>query len=56
MKNLKCKRSFFYSLIIFISIDFIKTKLLNRTSASNVIIGIVPIVDRDEIEDGSSEG
>ena len=46
-------RHFFVS---FNRIDFIKTKLLNRTNPSNVIIGIVPIVDRDEIEDGSSEG
>ena len=40
----------------FYSIEFVKTKLLNRTTPSNVIIGIVPIIDKDEIEDVTSEG
>ena len=40
----------------FCSIEFVKTKLLNRTNPSNVIIGIVPIIDKDEIEDVASEG
>ena len=44
--------------LIFPRIDFIKTKLLNRSNPSNVIIGIVPIIDEggSEIEDGSNEG
>ena len=43
---------------LFHRIDFIKTKLLNRTNPSNVIIGIVPIIDEGnkEIEDGCNEG
>ena len=50
------KTNCYHSFIAYYSIDFIKTKLLKRTNPSDVIIGIVPIVDHDEIEDGSSEG
>lgn len=45
-----------FSPLFLYSIEFVKTKLLNRTNPSNVIIGIVPIIDKDEIEDVTSEG